>query len=93
MKWSEVIQNTSHTHAALMDTQAWHQLIYTQNFRHIHTLPGPVPLVCVNDRLLIQNKFLPCKEPQTPVRGTEMLPRMALTVYTAATTTITTLLP
>lgn len=55
-------------------------------------LAGPVPLVSVNDRLLIQNKFLPRQKPKTPVRGCEMLPRMALTVYKAPAT-ITASLP
>ncbi len=83
-------KHTLHTHTL---HQTWtHRHVTdlsTHTLRHIHTLARPVPVVSVNDRLWIQNKFLPCKE---PVSTPEMLPRMALTVYTA-TTTITTLLP
>lgn len=53
------------------------------------TFTGPILSVTVNDRLVIQNKFLARLKPG---RGPEVLPRMALTVYTA-TTTKTTLLP
>lgn len=74
----------THTH----DTDS-----FTHALTHIHTLAGPVPQVGVNYRLLIQNKFQLCKKPKKPVSWPEMLPRMALAVYTAATTTITTLPP
>lgn len=71
-----------------MDTQSQFKQVNTHP-RHVHTLPGLVPLVSVNDRLVIQNKLLPHKK---AVSEPEVLPRMALAVYMAPTT-ITTSLP
>lgn len=71
-----------------MDTQSQFKQVNTHP-RHVHTLPGLVPLVSVNDRLVIQNKLLPHKK---AVSEPEALPRMALAVYMAPTT-ITTSLP
>lgn len=59
-------------------------------YGHIHRFTGPILSDGVNDRLAIHNKFLARMKPE---REPEVLPRMALTAYTATTTTKTTLLP